>query len=72
MRKSISCAIATCIDSCFVQYCEVEVRKEPLAYANLLAIVAVKWLDEEYFIIGNMTQESFQNLLSLLLLRRAQ
>ena len=52
-------------DSCFIEDCEVEVRKEPLAHTDLLAIVAVERLDNEYFIISDMPQQSFQNLLSI-------
>jgi hypothetical protein len=38
-------AVVADSDSCFVQYGEVEVRKEPLAHADLLTVVAVKRLN---------------------------
>ena len=43
----------------FVEYGEVEVRKEAFAYADLLAIVAVEGLDNQNLVIGDMSQEIF-------------
>jgi len=38
-------AIVTDSDSCFIEYSEVEVRKESLAHADLLTVVAVERLN---------------------------
>lgn len=38
----------------FVEYGEVEVRKEAFAYADLLAIVAVEGLDNQNLVIGEI------------------
>ena len=56
----------------FVEHGKVEVGKEPFAHTDLLAVVAIEGLDDQYLIVGNVSQETFQDLPCLLLLRRAQ
>ena len=46
-------------DLCFIEYGEVEVRKEPLAHTYLLAVVAVEGLDDQNLIVGDMAQQPF-------------
>ena len=47
---------------CFIKNGEVEVSKEPLAYADLFAIVTAERLIDEEIIVANMPQQPFQNL----------
>ena len=52
----------------FIEDCEVEVGKEPLAYADLLTVIAVERLDNQNLVIGDVSQETFQDLPCFLLL----
>ena len=48
---------------CFIKNGEVEIGKEPFAYAALFAIVTAERLIDEEIIIASMPQQTLQNLL---------
>ena len=57
---------------CFIQYGEVEIGNELLAYTNLLAEVATEGLVDNNVVIGNMSEKFLQDLQFPFLLRRTQ
>ena len=52
-------AVITDGDLCFVKNGEVEVGKETLAYADLLAVVAIERLIDDDLLISNVAKQTF-------------
>ena len=50
-------------DTGFIEHSEVEVGKEPFAYAYLFTVIAVERLVDEKFVISCMTKQALQYFL---------
>ena len=57
-------AVITDGNLCLVKHSEVEVGKETLAHADLLAVIAVERLIDDNLVIGDVTKQAFEYLQS--------